>query len=509
MDQVSSLAQLFFSQAALYPNQTALVIDDKTYTYAELEKNVRQLAAYLKSEAITRVGILASRSLEAYAGVLAAHWLGIAYVPINPVLPLFRIKKIIELSQINAVVLDQSSGYLQTELTQTKNIQLIEIPDLQLTSDPVIPADKDLAYIIFTSGTTGIPKGVPVSFGNLTHFIKVIKNRYPLNSTDRVSQFSALSFDVSIFDMCLAWGSGAALYIVPEKELLVPASFIQKNNLTVWLSVPSVISIMKHLNVLKPNGFATLKFSLFTGEAFTLDLAKAWQNAAPQSQVENLYGPTEATIDCLAQPLSTELHQTDLYEIMPIGKPLQGTRAAIVNDNHQFLASGEKGELAIAGDQVVSGYWQNDEITQQKFIYLKHPQSGIKKWFLTGDYCYQDKEGVFHYLYRLDNQCKILGQRIELDEIEHYLRKLLKTSNVVVMIIPAENYPRTQIIAVIDVEEVDVLLLKSQLKKYLPNYMIPEQIIYMDSLIYNVNGKLDRELLAAAIIQRLKLDKRN
>jgi D-alanine--poly(phosphoribitol) ligase subunit 1 len=505
----SSLAQLFFSRATQYSNQPALVIGSKIYTYAELSNTVRQLAAYLKTNHISRLGILASRSLMSYAGVLAAHWLGIAYIPLNPALPILRLKKIIAHAQLKALVIDQASLHAD-ELQTFHIIQQEEIQTFSpLQSDPVKPADEDLAYIIFTSGTTGVPKGVPILFGNLRQFIDVITKRYPLNVSDRVSQYSVLSFDVSIFDMCLAFGFGAALYVVPEEMLLAPANFIRENDLTVWLSVPAVISFMHKLKILKPNFFPSLKLSLFTGEAFTYALAKEWQQAAPLSQLENLYGPTEGTIDCLAQIVSNTDAKADIYETIPIGKPFPEVYAALINSEQQFLSRGEKGELVLAGGQIAAGYWQEPEISQKKFVELNHPEWGRKKWYLTGDYCFQDDDGCFHYLYRLDNQRKILGYRIELDEIEHYIRELSKSSEVVALIIPTEHYPHAQIIAVVNVEEVDARLLKSELKKHLPLYMIPEHIIYMDSMIYNVNGKLDRQSLTRALIKIFKSDAGN
>jgi D-alanine--poly(phosphoribitol) ligase subunit 1 len=502
-EHITSLAQLLFQHGSENPALDALVLDDTTYTYAEIIHRARILASYLKDNNIERLGIMASRKLDAYIGILAAHWVGAAYIPLHHALPAFRLKKIIEKSQLQALISDPTAE----TLSESKNLLFITIDEIKTSSplltDPVNPAPDALAYIIFTSGSSGAPKGVPITFGNLSSFITAIKTRYSITSHDRVAQFSNLSFDVSIFDMCMAWGNGAALYVVPHNKLLMPADFIRDNQLTVWISVPSVISIMDKLNSLKPNYFLSLKYSLFTGEALIFQHAAQWRIAAAHSEIENLYGPTEATIDCLAQKITNETKKNSYNDIVPIGKALSGVYAALVDDENTFLLPDAKGELVLAGQQLASGYLQEPELTQEKFVTLTHPEWGTKIWYRTGDYCYQDAAGIFHYLYRLDNQCKIQGHRIELNEIEYYLRKIAPSSEVAVFIIPSERYPHSQIIAVVNDSSLKSQDIKIQLKKYLPDYMLPEQIIYMENFIYNENGKLNRQLVIEKIIEKI------
>jgi D-alanine--poly(phosphoribitol) ligase subunit 1 len=498
-----SLAQLLFQYGSENPGSVALVIDDIIYSYAEIIQRTRILAAYLKDNNIQRLGIMASRSLDAYVGILAAHWIGAAYIPLHHALPALRLKKIIDKSQLQDLI-----GNSNTEnLSETKNLFFITSDKLKtispLQTDPVNPASDALAYIIFTSGSSGTPKGVPITFSNLSSFITAIKERYSITSHDRVAQFSTLSFDVSVFDMCMAWGNGAALYIVPHSKLLMPADFIRDNQLTVWISVPSVISIMQKLKSLKPNYFLSLKYSLFTGEALSFQHAAQWQLAAAHSEIENLYGPTEATIDCLAQKITSETKNHSYNDIVPIGKALSGIYAALVDNENTFLGSDAKGELVLAGEQIASGYLQEPELTQEKFVTLTHPEWGTKTWYRTGDYCYQDAAGIFHYLYRLDNQYKIQGHRIELNEIEYYIRKIAPSIEVAVLIIPSNHYPYSQIIAVVNDSNLQSQEIKTELKKFLPDYMLPAQIIYMENFIYNENGKLNRQLVTEKIIEKL------
>jgi D-alanine--poly(phosphoribitol) ligase subunit 1 len=522
----TTLAQLVYTQSAFAPNHSALVIEDVALSYTALTHMAMQLANWLTQYNIKRLGILASRSVEAYVGIIAAQWAGIAYVPLNPAFPTFRLKKIIEQAQLNALLIDPLrlplfinhdewhflsalpiiAPFQMSHMTHSL-FQFITQDNIHntppLLPTPIHPDNQDLAYLIFTSGSTGEPKGVSISFGNFSCFITNIQKRYALNADDKISQFSPLTFDVSLFDMVLAWSAGATLYVIPERELLAPAYFIRHHELTVWLAVPSVIRMMHQLKMLNENCFPSLKYSLFTGETLIAEQALLWQRSAPNSQLENLYGPTEATIDCLATVFNEALSQTYPFDVVPIGKPFPGMDAALVNENYEFVTAGNKGELALAGAQVSQGYWQNTALSEEKFITILHPQLGEKKWYCTGDYCYQDTAGDFHYLYRLDNQCKILGKRIELDEIEYYLRYLTQSSEIVVFAIGQREGLASQIMAIMTASTQNAELLKEQLKEYLPAYMIPAQIFSIDAFPYHSNGKLDRNQLREQLMKKM------
>jgi D-alanine--poly(phosphoribitol) ligase subunit 1 len=515
MDLTVSFAQLIHRHYLIRPSHPALVVNNITLTHEEIVNKAKPLACLLQKNKVQRVGILASRSLEAYLGIISAHWMGAAYVPLNPKLPILRLKKIIEQAKLDAIILDQASLSIATnpELGCDSGLVLIapECPSFSahglhiagqdaLQTDaqnvkPVTPDPTAIAYILFTSGSTGEPKGIPITFNNLGHLIDVIQNRYQLNFNERVAQYSTLSFDASVLDMCLAWSAGAPLYVVPEDHLLGPAKFIQENLLSVWFSVPSVISIMMKLAMLKPNCFPSLKFSFFSGEALTVSQAEAWQQAAPNSLIENLYGLTETTVESLAQPFNEAIKLSCHRDIVPIGKAFPGTYAAIINSEHLFLPTGEKGELVLAGPQVASGYWQDPERTRSKFIELNHPEWGMQTWYLTGDYCYQDTSNIFYFIGRLDNQHKIMGNRIELEEIEFCLREITNCNEVGVAIIEKQGEISGKIFAVIGKQVTDATLIMNHLKNKLPAYMIPEKIIHAEKLPFNANGKLDRKQL--------------
>ena len=239
---------------------------------------------------------------------------------------------------------------------------------------------------------------------------------------DRVSQAADLTFDNSVLDLFVTWAAGAGLYVVPASQLMVPAQFIRDRELTIWFSVPSTACFLERMKMLKPGAFPSLRCSIFAGEALPIATAQAWQIAAPNSFVENFYGPTEVTVDCIAQRLEDPPCVTRNRGTLAIGRPFPGIEAGIVDANLEFLPPEEEGELVVAGRQVARGYFHDPELTAARFPTLEG-----RRLYRTGDRAYQDCNGVFHHLGRIDNQVKILGNRVELEEVEAHLREIAGT----------------------------------------------------------------------------------
>ncbi len=352
---------------------------------------------------------------------------------------------------------------------------------------------------MFTSGTTGVPKGVIVSAGNVAHFLNCIRDQYHLNPSDRVGQFSETSFDVSVFEMFACWDAGASLHVVPEAQLLAPASFIRTHGLTVWSSVPSVILMLNRLKQLQPASLPSLRISFFVGEALPVASAIAWQAAAPNSVVDNQYGPTEATVTCLVQRLTHPPHETPGRGTISIGLPYPGTDAAIIGPDGTFLPDGEIGELALWGPQVAVGYLDDPDQTARRFPILDHPHLGRDRWYLTGDFAFRDPHGRFHCLGRVDNQVKIMGHRVELEEIEAHLRAVCLTDSVAALAWPMVAGHATGTVAFVCGGQLTPPNIRAALKDRLPSYMLPRKILTLDSLPLSANGKVDRKVLRSML----------
>jgi non-ribosomal peptide synthetase component F len=250
-----------------------------------------------------------------------------------------------------------------------------------------------------------------VTHRNVVHFVRTAVERYQIEASDRFSQTFDLTFDLSAFDMFVAWERGACVCCPSRKALLNPAQFIRDSRLTVWFSVPSIALMMKQLGALKPAVFPCLRWSLFCGEPLPADLAAAWAAAAPQSTLENLYGPTEVTIACTAYRWQGSQSASECeHNIVPIGYPLPGMRTMVADYEQREVRPGQEGELLLAGPQVSLGYWRDPEKTAERFVV---PPGRESAYYRTGDrVCQPIPDGPLQFRGRLDDQIKVQGYRV-------------------------------------------------------------------------------------------------
>lgn len=491
-----NLAHPFHTHACAHPDKLALYVGGRSYSYGELRAWVERAAFALHPA--RKVGILASRSLGAYVGVLAACWCGAAYIPLDPKLPEERLAHIFDNVDLDALVVDELGlTRLSPELRSTMcrlifdvSGSLESLPSDRL-SEPVHREAYDLAYILFTSGTTGLPKGVMVTLSSVAQFLGAMRPRYHPFAADRISQTSALAFDVSVFEMFGAWSAGASVHVIPANQLLAPARFIVEQGLTIWSSVPSIAAFMRRMKMLKPSAFPTIRYSVFAGEALSYPLAEEWQVAAPFSIVENLYGPTEATVYCLGATVGSAFPATPGRNTVPSGLPLPGVDAAILDESLAFLPPGNEGQLAISGGQLAKGYYADPDLTRQRF-----PTIDGRIWYLTGDLARQDERGIFHHLGRIDHQVKILGQRVELEEVEAHLRAISGSDDVAAVGWPVQEGLITGIVGFTSGAAIPPEQLREALQRRLPSYMVPQRVVQLHSLPLSSSGKVDRLALA-------------
>ena len=318
----------FLASVKRFPDRPALAIQEEELTYRQLFDAAAGVAATMQRHASERragarlTGVFGHRSFAAFTGVLGALLHGDGYVPLNPSFPAARNRDMAERARLDWIVVERSSLDAFAQMLDGLNADLsVVVPDADdvdalraryprhryfaasdlLPPESWVERDVDpngIAYLLFTSGSTGKPKGVMVAHRNVTHFIDVMTQRYALDETDRFSQTFDLTFDLSAFDMFMAWQVGACLCCPTQQEKLLPSRYIKSQRITVWFSVPSTAALMNKLRMLKPDNFPAIRYSLFCGEGLPVEVAEAFQRAAPQSVVENLYGPTELTIAC-------------------------------------------------------------------------------------------------------------------------------------------------------------------------------------------------------------------
>ena len=512
-----NLALPFYRQLALNGSRLAVSANGVEYTYAELGDLVNRTARWLRLRLgpnCRRVGLLASRSLEAYAGALAACWAGAAYVPLSPKLPRERLLQVLELTQLDAIIVDQVSVGLVQGLAPGCPQHLIapsletsfsvadgaggelhlagraELPPYDETYQPEAVAPADLAYVEFTSGTTGVPKGVMIAAEGVEVYLSLMQECYQLGEEDRLAETSDITFDISVFNMFMTWRSGASLHVVPASQVLAPSRFIREKAITFWFSVPSTASVMNRMRMLQPGAFPSLRCTIFAGEPLPAAAARAWQIAAPNSIIDNHYGPTEATVVCLGQRVSEPILVTPNRGIVAIGKPFRGTEVEILDSALNPVARGETGEIALAGVQVAKGYFGDQKLTSSRFPTLRG-----KVWYLTGDLGYQDSDGIYHHLGRGDNQIKIMGNRVELEEIEGHLREVSGTDSVAAVAWPVEHGTASGIVAFLSGANTSISDIRQAMAKRVAPYMVPTRFVEIGALPLNANGKTDRKEL--------------
>ncbi len=512
------LASGFARNARLAPDRPAVRVAKQTLTYGELDATARRWATALIAGAprpLERVGIFAYRSATAYAGVLASLYAGAAFVPLNRTFPAARTATMIERADLDAIIVDDSSlPQLAAIIAQLSRVPRILLPTAAASAAPwgaaevvdrtalataaqlgelaTVSADAP-AYLLFTSGSTGHPKGVPITHRNALHFLAANQRRYRLTPEDRVTQMFDQTFDLSIFDLFMAWSAGACVCVPQPLEMLAPVRFIREHAITVWFSVPSIVALLRKKQQLAPGCLPTLRYSLFCGEALPRTLAESWQAAAPGSVLENLYGPTELTIACSAyrwDPLRSPAECVN--DVVPIGTLYDGLHGLVLDDALRPVPDGESGELCVAGPQTFPGYFRDARATAENCFVR-----GGQRYYRTGDRV-RRTAGAFVYLGRIDSQVKIRGYRIELGEVEAALNV-----NPGVVMSATIAWPIADGVAeglqAFVVGNVDGSGLRARLATALPPYMVPTAIHVLDAMPLNANGKIDRRALVAQL----------
>ncbi len=461
---------------AKFPKSNAFYINGTYYTYEQFAQRVSAIRGEIrKAEMDEQIwGLALHDDLNTYASIFALWMEGKAYVPLHLSWPEERIESIKRQVGCSNVLDACDAPFTKMDLDNWTEV-----------------SDDAIAYVLFTSGSTGVPKGVPLSRKNLAAFVKAFWDLgYELDENDRCLQCFDLTFDLSIMSYLMPLLRGACVYTVPYSgvKYMSIIQLMDRYHLTFALMTPSTIQYLRPY--FEELNYPEMRYSLFCGEALPTDVAMEWSKCLPNAIIDNVYGPTEDTIFCTAYRLRRDGNNVEHNGVLSIGTSMTSGKVIIVDDTKQEVHGDEVGELCLSGDQLTQGYWHNPEKNAEAFWIA----ADGTRYYNSGDLCFYGEGGNINFVGRKDSQVKINGFRIELSEIEFHARQFL--GDTLVLVLAYANSEGTQSLAMfIEAEERDNKPLQDYLSSKMPSYMMPSKIIYVPKFPINSSSKIDRSAL--------------
>ena len=514
MKEHTSVVSEMLAWSRKTPGQTAIRMDDKSYSYQQFADAVLGIAGSVRSAGVRegqRVIIDMDRSYAYMASLYGVLAVGAVIVPFDSELPSERKKLMYRQVKADAVIKPSSVASLSwldaqdsvIEITVEKAGAVVDPPSKPLTFEEVfVPDQKSPAYVFFTSGTTGEPKGILGRYAGLNHFIQWQRDRFKIMQGDRVSQLTALSFDVCLRDIFLPLTCGATLCIPPTSVCPISAeafNWLESEEITTIHTVPSILNTWLQ-TILPGRTLPKLRYTFSAGEPLRSDLVVHWKKTATNTKIINLYGPTETTLAKCFYEVPEEVP----VGVQPVGYALPDADVSIMNQNKAEAGIGEIGEIVIHTPYASLGYL--DSVQDNRSAFLPHPwkQNTSDLLYRTGDLGRLHPEGFIEILGRVDDQIKIRGVRIEPKSIERLLEDHPQVKNC--RVIGVENEESEKQLAAYLVHEgtLSHAALHNYLTELLPPSMIPSAFVFLDKIPLTINGKLDTKALPKPEFKRSK-----
>lgn len=497
--RVNLVTEYLEETARKFPDKPAFVGEEESLTFSELRNSALRIAHTLHRQNVIKkpVAILMDKSVKCIAAFFGTVYSGNFYTPIDSSMPSSRIEKILDTLQPAIIITSEECELAQSDLINKykvlfyeKMVQEDRVDEAAVLSISHRMIDTDILYVLFTSGSTGVPKGVIISHRSVIDFVEEVVEVFDIDSGDSFGNQAPFYFDLSILDVFCTIKTGSTNYLIPEKFFSFPIlllQYLEENAISIFCWAPSALCLVANSNELGKVPLKNLKKILFIGETMPNKQLNMWREAYPEPLYANLYGPTEITHACTYYIVDREFKDSDS---LPIGHPFRNTDILVLNDDNELVERGEIGELCVRGSSLAMGYYNNPEKTGEVFVQNPLNDSYPEMIYRTGDLVKYNEQGELLFLSRKDFQIKHRGYRIELGEIETAAGSIKDVESCCCLY--DDTRKKIVLFYTAGSELPDI---KRQLKEILPHYMIPGKIKRLDEIPLNINGKIDRNQL--------------
>ncbi|MDD6563525.1 MAG: amino acid adenylation domain-containing protein [Clostridiales bacterium] len=506
----NSAVRLLDDAADRYKDKIAVSDENENLSFIQLQKIGHSIATALLSVSDggympEPVMVFLPKSVRCIASFMGAMYSANPYVPIAYDMPPSRIQKIVDLLEGRGHIITDENGLAtinSMSVPETMHIHIYDdISTTKADCNSICKSlntvvDTDPIYIMFTSGSTGEPKGVTVPHRGVVDYALWVQRTFGIDEHTKLGNQAPFYFDNSIFDIYSMLLTGAQMNIIPETLFMFPSKlpeYIRDNNITTIFWVPTVMINVANSGALSDVEMPTLKTVAFCGEVMPNTQLNIWRKNHPQAVYANLYGPTEISDVCTYYIVDREFNDSDP---LPIGRACENMRIIILNEQNEIAKPNEQGELCVIGTGVSLGYWNKPEISDKVFVQNPANPFYEERIYRTGDLAYITDDGLIMYDGRMDNQVKVKGNRIELGEIECAAMCVEGVKGACAVF----DAPNEQI--VLFVESTQELILRkfnNELKKYIPKYMLPSRLVVMEKFPHTANDKIDRVTLKKSL----------